>query len=395
MKASIKYKEYRDDDAISPSDVKVFGRDIAAFYKYKILKQPIEERVSSALIIGDIADMILTQPNDIDKLYYILTDWKATEKVKDIVDLVYKKRTEFIQKSKNDATSLGPNHPTTQIPEDDMEYLTLDDNDLADILMDAITEIGYYSNTWTMQKRIQTIIDKGSAYYEQLQETRGRTIVDMKTYTKALQSVERARQDEKMQPYIRAIEGTEVPPNVIIKKQVAVYGIWEGIRIKGLLDTLWADMEKRTVQLIEIKTAKYLQMFLKSAKLRRYDIQIDLYSYILEQILASPASPYYGFTLLPPVFMVLPIEGEQHPEWFKFTDKDYRIARYGYDSGPGKHVYGWTESLRDIEWHIQNSKWDHHKDYYATDSNIIDLWGSNIELLEIEDEDIFNDNNNK
>jgi hypothetical protein len=161
MKASIKYKEYRDDDAISPSDVKIFGRDIAAFYKYKILKQPIEERVSSALIIGD---MILTQPNDIDKLYYILTDWKATEKVKDIVDLVYKKRTEFIQKSKNDATSLGPNHPTTQIPEDDMEYLTLDDNDLADILMDAITEIGYYSNTWTMQKRIQTIIDKGQTW---------------------------------------------------------------------------------------------------------------------------------------------------------------------------------------------------------------------------------------
>jgi hypothetical protein len=378
MKASIKYKEYRDDDAISPSDVKVFGRDIAAFYKYKILKQPIEERVSSALIIGDIADMILTQPNDIDKLYYILTDWKATEKVKDIVDLVYTWRTAAIAAS-----------------QDGMEYLDLNHPDLEDSLITAITEIGYYSNTWTMQKRIQTIIDKGSAYYEQLQETRGRTIVDMKTYTKALQSVERARQDEKMQPYIRAIEGTEVPPNVIIKKQVAVYGIWEGIRIKGLLDTLWADMEKRTVQLIEIKTAKYLQMFLKSAKLRRYDIQIDLYSYILEQILASPASPYYGFTLLPPVFMVLPIEGEQHPEWFKFTDKDYRIARYGYDSGPGKHVYGWTESLRDIEWHIQNSKWDHHKDYYATDSNIIDLWGSNIELLEIEDEDIFNDNNNK
>jgi hypothetical protein len=378
MKASIKYKEYRDDDAISPSDVKVFGRDIAAFYKYKILKQPIEERVSSALIIGDIADMILTQPNDIDKLYYILTDWKATEKVKDIVDLVYTWRTAAIAAS-----------------QDGMEYLDLNHPDLEDSLITAITEIGYYSNTWTMQKRIQTIIDKGSAYYEQLQETRGRTIVDMKTYTKALQSVERARQDEKMQPYIRAIEGTEVPPNVIIKKQVAVYGIWEGIRIKGLLDTLWADMEKRTVQLIEIKTAKYLQMFLKSAKLRRYDIQIDLYSYILEQILASPASPYYGFTLLPPVFMVLPIEGEQHPEWFKFTDKDYRIARYGYDSGPGKHIYGWTESLRDIEWHIQNSKWDHHKDYYATDSNIIDLWGSNIELLEIEDEDIFNDNNNK
>jgi hypothetical protein len=378
MKASIKYKEYRDDDAISPSDVKVFGRDIAAFYKYKILKQPIEERVSSALIIGDIADMILTQPNDIDKLYYILTDWKATEKVKDIVDLVYTWRTAAIAAS-----------------QDGMEYLDLNHPDLEDSLITAITEIGYYSNTWTMQKRIQTIIDKGSAYYEQLQETRGRTIVDMKTYTKALQSVERARQDEKMQPYIWAIEGTEVPPNVIIKKQVAVYGIWEGIRIKGLLDTLWADMEKRTVQLIEIKTAKYLQMFLKSAKLRRYDIQIDLYSYILEQILASPASPYYGFTLLPPVFMVLPIEGEQHPEWFKFTDKDYRIARYGYDSGPGKHVYGWTESLRDIEWHIQNSKWDHHKDYYATDSNIIDLWGSNIELLEIEDEDIFNDNNNK
>jgi hypothetical protein len=391
MKASTNYKTYRENDAIAPSDIKLFGRDVPAFYKTKILKQPYEERKSPSLVMGDLIDLTLTQPNDVDKLFYILTDWKASEKVKDIVDKVYEKRTAFIQKSRNDAKSLGPDHPTTMVPEDDMQYLSLDDSDLDDMLQEAIKEIGYYNN-WTMDKRKDAIIEKGKDYFEQLKEVRGREIVPLKIYNKAVRSIQRARESKDMGEAISIIEGITKPEGITIRTQAAIYGTWERIRIKGLLDVLQINKSLRTVQMIEIKSCKVLQMFLRSARLRRYDVQIDMYSYLLNLALVNPSSPYHGYTLLPPKILVIPIEGEQQPEWFQFTQKDYQIARFGWDKAPGQHIFGWTESLKDIQWHKDNNKWEHHRSYYdGSMINTVDLWSSDLEPVEgfQEDENLF------
>jgi hypothetical protein len=212
MKASIDYKTYREDDRISPSDIKLFGRDILAFHKSKILKLPIEQKKSTALIIGDIVDMILTKPQDIDKLYYIFTDWKATEKVKEIVDIFFER-----------------------CPEEDKSTSELDDPNLTNILADAITEIGYYNTTWSMDKRKDVIIDKGKDYYQQLKEAHGREHVTQKTYNKAEQSVQRCRDNKDIQQFIWAVEGTLVPRGVIIKTQTAIYGSWMSHTYQGVI----------------------------------------------------------------------------------------------------------------------------------------------------------------
>jgi hypothetical protein len=350
MKGTLSYQEYRKNPAISPSDIKLFATDPRKFYKIKFLGEEFKEKKSRALVIGNISDLILTQIDQINQLYYIVAEWKATEKVKEITDLVF--------------------NEINKLP----EFREFANN--LHLIEEAINKVGFYPN-WGMSKRIETVIEKGKAYFEQLQEASGREVITAEIYGKAAFTVEKARLNKDMADFISLVEGRLEVPTIEVEKQVELFGTCRGTLIKGLLDLGIKDTLNKTYQPIDIKTCKYLQNFPINAKLSRYDIQGDMYHYMLQERAGIIKDPLYGYNILPFKFLVLPVEGEHQPEWFQFTPEDMIVARLGVTINEDKRIFGWTESLGDISWHLTNDKWDHHRLYYENENlNILNLWNS-------------------
>jgi len=352
-------QEYRVDPAISQSDLKTFESDIIRFYNQKILGI-VQEKQSDPMDVGSIIDAIILDPEELKK-YYVVTDLKATGKIKEVVDMVW---------------GICCNSPE----QSEGEHFSLSLDRYQDHIITAITTMEYQGN-WKLETRIGKIISEGKEYFEQLQEAHGLHMVGIESWNTAHSTVNDIKED----PFTKDIfeHLSEGPAHLKIEKKVLLKGRFEDTELKGEIDFLEIDTAAKIIQPWDLKSVKSHTRFRINYRAFKYGRQGAFYTELIRQ-------NYPGYEIKPFKFLVLPTEKDkslpetasfEHPEIYEMMPGELYINSEGYTFDSGYKEKGWKALIREIQWHIKTGKWDHRKDYYeAEGKNYLD---SKINLDEV------------
>lgn len=260
--------EYYDNPAISQSFLKRLVRTPLELKKEANEDLFFEEK--KYFIIGDGVDTLLTgSKEDFDKLFYISTlENKPSDTIKSIIQQVF------------------------SCIEGEIKSIT----EYSDIILQSCNEHNYLPN-WKDQTRINKICEFYE-YWNELVNSRGKTILSLDEYNKILDIVDSFKTNEFTKQYF--IENSE---NIEVLNQLPIYFTYEGVKMKSLLDKVIINHLDKTIQPLDIKTTgDYTKYFLKSIKRNNYGIQAATYMIAIEDYAIK--NNLLDYTILPFKFIV-------------------------------------------------------------------------------------------
>jgi len=369
-------KDYLAHPGISQSEITLFERDIRGYYNQKILGVQREETTSDPMDIGNIVDAKLLQPEML-KNYYVVTDMKATGRLKDIIDL-------FVDYIKAEKDSVFPEWPADMPVLKAKEKLSvnypwwIEKYEHVIFILDKIILATEYQPNWGAETRLIKVITLGKDYYTQLLECGDRIMVGLEQWNKAHSKVDAVAEDEYTSRLFADLFDPS-DPDITVHKQVPLYGSFEGVEIKGMLDFFIANKRTNTITPWDLKTAGSHQRFSTNYRAKRYGRQGAVYSELLRQ-------NFPGYTILPFSFLVIPIETDERPEVYEMDATELYINENGHLAENGYKTKGWKDIVRELQWHNKTGKWDHYKEYYAAGKNIINSrFIIEADLLQVEE----------
>lgn len=354
----VRPEKYVNDSAISQSDLTLFEKNIVDFHTAKILGLPIEEKKSDALDLGSIVDNVLLDPENL-KNYYVLTEFKASGKEKEVADIVFGiirgKIQAAVDKNEAKESALSP-----------MKWPKLVELEVE--ILEAI-EVNKYQPNWRTQTRLDKIKENCAEYFEQIKEADGKYIVTMEIWTKAHRLAELIKDGYSTSNVYKLLKG-ELPEKVmkryIIHKSRDLYGVdpATGKRLKALLDFFIEDTKEMTITPWDLKTAKSILQFWSNYRASRYGRQKAFYWELLRQ-------NFPNHKILLPRFLVIPTTTTETPEIFQMDEGELEMWTKGGDSQRGYSNKGFQELLVDLAWHEKENKWQHNRSYYELGYNVI------------------------
>lgn len=232
-------EEYQNNPALNQSKLKkLLSNNPKDFF---------EEKESSGFLFGSAVDCLLTHPEDFDDEYFVYSiDKMPSESIIKICDDYYN-----IKGS------------------DEIELMS--DNNL---LYSIIQKNEFGNKTWSKEKLCEQVKQKGLEYYKIINEKGNRTLVTQETM-------------QKVQEVAGNIKNTfpEFFNNDYkMEYQLPLYGKFDDIEIKGLLDMVAIDEKTKTIKIIDIKTTyDNVLNFNYEMKKYRYDIQMAWYFELARQ----------------------------------------------------------------------------------------------------------------
>lgn len=339
--------EYVNHPGLAQSDLNLFEKNIYQFHKEVILGEKPEEKKSDALDKGSIADALILQPDAL-KSYYVMTQYKASGKEKEVVDAVF-------------------NLVSTKMKEKEPNMIKWPQlNDFEADIVKGCEQLAYQGN-WKLETRVAKIIEKGKEYFDQLKEAGGRTIVSLDVWNETHALIDQIKEDESTHAIFVKLKGEHAEKKrYIVHKQEYIINIdpATGEQVKGLLDFWIEDTKLKEIDPWDLKTAKSHAQFLMNYRMSRYGRQGSFYSNLL-------SLKYKGYKINPFKFLVLPTQSGETPEVYTMSESELIANRDGAESALGFRVKGFRELITDIQWHRDNGKWDHRKEYYERGYNII------------------------
>lgn len=137
---------------------------------------------------------------------------------------------------------------------------------------EAITAHGYYTNR-KMETNVNSIIDKGSIYFQQLVDTQGKIILTTETANKVLRVAQ--NYIDLLVKFIIRNGMNKTVVTLYFQKELIVGGK------KGLLDAVLIDEETSSNIIIDFKSMySYTQYFPNQVLKHRLDIQASWYSHL-------------------------------------------------------------------------------------------------------------------
>lgn len=259
-----KIKEYRESDSLGQSLLKKLLIGMDEFLKEDEFKQTL------STIIGSAVDTILTgNEEDFEEEYYISECEKPSDTIALILETVFDK-----------------------VPNKKAELETYEG-----ILAQVIIDMEYQKN-WKIDTRIKKLLDF-SDYYEELQNSVGKTIITKDTKIIIDNVVESLRNSPNTAKYFNRI----TKPNIDMYLQLPIYWQYEGVQCKSLLDiVIVVKDDKGEIQKVipvDLKTMwDKTTNFLSSVKQRRYDIQAASYSLAVSQYFNVPMDKVENFIFI-------------------------------------------------------------------------------------------------
>jgi len=348
---------YYDVEALSQSMGKALMTGIGT-YKKKEREGFLED--PEHFILGNGVDCKLSTPQDFDTQFYISPlEKKPSEVVMNILRRAY--------------------YIYTSIDTSDTE-LVLSEN--LEIIHECINYYEYYMNrekTFEVELelipekggRIYDIRKKGLPYWKELLKSENRTILSVEEKGIVDTISETLITHEHTRKYF------EQRDRKIILYQLPIYWNYKNVACKALLDMVIVDLEKKTIQPIDIKTiGNSTKAFPRSVMQRRYDIQASWYTFALhywkKNILEYNLSKFdlSEFQILDFKFIV---DSTTSPGlcplvWILPKESSH-LARYGYTKNRGnitdglnyqKHYIcesvhpGWEQMVDDYKWYQEH-----------------------------------------
>jgi hypothetical protein len=366
--------DYVIDPALSNSDLYAFENDLRGFYHYKIIGDVKPDFSSKAMDIGNIVDAKILAEEEL-KNYYVVTDMKATGKIKEIIDTYVEFQLGIIEKAKanpklDQSVSIAPLPWPTDIPVlkkktdklvDNLDFCSKYQN-FMNVMEPIITKLEYQTN-WSMETRMLKVMNLGGAYYQQALDCGDRVMIHINEWNKAHAKVDALQEDESTKVLFDEI--FKQNNDIKVHKQVTLYGTYGKTKLKGKLDLFIEFVKDKRIRPLDLKTAGSHARFLQNYRQKKYNRQGAFYSNLLRQ-------NFPDYIIDPFQFLVIPIETDERPEIYEMDATEMFVAEHGYTYESGYRVKGWRELVTEVEWHKANGKWDHRKDYYQKGKNIID-----------------------
>lgn len=323
-------KEYRDLDHLSSTFLSKFSR-----IGKEILTDTIDN--NDGITFGRIVDEYTSGTHNKNNYYTISGEAIIGDKLKEAIDIISKN----IDHSKI---------------KDNSEYY----NKFVKILTD-IPDIPYYSKK-EADWRAKKILSEGKEYFESILKSRNKIIVNFDLYNKAINTGKLILNHQFTKEIFKIKKNQEG----VFQFQYVFHYLGENM--KGMLDWIVIDHNKKTIKAYDIKTGKNdTEKFEIAFYYWRYDIQALLYTIICKYLVKRW---YNNYTILP--FTFIYSGRNDNGKVLKYEiDKSHLIgARDGYVKNNKKYK-GVIEILKDLKWYKDNNfKVDYTENIYNSNGII-------------------------
>ena len=221
------------------------------FYKEYVLGKR-EKLYGNYLIEGGLIHFLILEHNDvqIEDRYAIMTDNLPSDNAMAIIDTIF------------------DNNPEKETLDECLQEID-----------EQLSERNLYQTIKDFDKRVGKICDeKGRQYFEFLKNKEGKIIVDMNTLARCMKRAEEIKKNHELMHLI----GQEDVQNgwaVYNEHEFSIDNIKNyEFGLKGILDNMVVDTEKKTVYINDFKTtSRNIQDFPESVKNHKYSLQAAIY----------------------------------------------------------------------------------------------------------------------
>jgi len=299
------------------------------------LKRKLEEiedrsKWPDYLIEGYLIDSLLTETQEeTDAKFKLLVAPVPTEKTKLLVDRV---------------TELYPEPTKEQV-------------------IQVARDIEFGASNW----KEDTIYNKyleWQPYILEKQSVGDKIPVDVQTMVSCRSLVEAAKEDE--------IVGQYLNENNLIRKPLIKYTLnvstkavtgFIPLNFESEIDLLWVDRDKKLIRVLELKS--YSGSFKYNYYNFGYWLQGTLYTTALIKWTTEESNEFFGYTILPTLFIALNKNGYDIPRLYEMHESHLSIATWGGFLDPYKEpVTGWMDLSLDFLWHKVNNAWNYTRRVY-------------------------------
>ena len=291
--------EYRNDPALSYSTIAKFDRS-----GFDQLSHLFEQQESASLTFGSAVDSIITGGmQEFNDRFAVCNFTQVSPAIQSIVDFLFGKYHEMYQSLQD-------------IPVD--EILTV------------IKNFDYQRN-WNDNSRINSIIQKGSEYYNALRSAFGKEAINQETFDEVLSTVRALKESPQTKWYFRANSITE---DVDRLYQLKFKANIDGVDYRCMADLIVVDYEHKVIYPVDLKTSSKPEYeFYKSFIQWSYNQQARLYWLIIRKNL--DADPFFKDFVLDDYRFIVANKRTLTPLVWKYSDTQKR----------GTLIYGMNHNI--------------------------------------------------
>lgn len=319
----------------SSSSLKDFSFNRKLYYKKWILKEPVEEKDSDAILMGKLVETILLEPEKFDdKFHFSVCANIPTGLMKAFVDALYK-------------------HTIAATDEDGV--IT---DSFENISKKAYVDSGF---KYSYERVLKDFEGKDAEiYFNELKlvKSKGLTVVSPSAVAHAENIVSTLK---------NAYTTSDVLNNCLEGECFNQYPIEGytvgGHKFKSLVDRIVFNPVKKTIQVYDLKCVWNVEDFYENYYLyRRAYIQGHLY-YRAAKHLTLVDEKYFGWTVLPPKFIVCDSANYYTPLIYEMSEIDIEEAWQGF-SYKDKYYKGVKDLISELKWAVSTDEWGISKENY-------------------------------
>lgn len=264
LSLKITEKEYRELPSLSQSTLSTYERE--GFSKIPTLFEKVE---SPSLLFGSVVDCLVTSPDEFNSLFVV----ESLPKLSDSLDPIMR-----------DLFRICYNEFGDKIPDT--------------IIHEVCDRHNYYSNPKFHNARLKKVREEGMILYKALARVGDKTLIDQELYDKAVRCVDAIKSSYAANYFY------ESPfEDINVYHQLKFEGEYDGIKIKGMLDSVVVDHKNKLIIPVDLKTGyKPSYNFPESYVKWGYSIQSNMYTYLLEQNILTHED-YKGYRVTDFIFI--------------------------------------------------------------------------------------------
>lgn len=223
-----------------------------------------------------------------------------------------------------------------------------------------VCEINKYWSNYSEEKLLETLAkNKVIEYLEEQFKGFKKEIIPSKMYMDARSIVDILRiHKHSKQLFNNTFEKLN---------QFKIEFIYRGVIFRGVIDRVNIDHEKKTIQVIDLKTGKdSYDRFTSSFTQYRYYFQAALY--VIGMNLIKKEMGLEGYEVLPFQFLYIG-RGERIPMIFDMTKKWQDASIKGFNWG-SYNYRGLDEVIDEVKWHFNNNQYELTREVYESNGRI-------------------------
>ena len=322
---------YRDVDLDSSSSIKEFSLDRKKYYRKYILKEDIKEKDTQAIIMGQLVELLLWEPDLFDSKFYMSSCVSVpTGLMLNFVEAMYR---------------------VTKVKTDEKGVV---DATFEEIATEAYEESGFKIKLDAVVKKFAD--SDAMVYFEEICTVRSNNlqVVDPNDVNNAEKIVAELKENSITSAIVN--QKTDALHTVLDQYKIIGYNVL-GHKIKSMIDRVIIDHSKMTIKPYDLKCTWSVENFYREYYLFRRTY-IQAYCYFKAcQHLRDTTPEYKDYTVEHPKFIVCDSINYFSPLIYTLDENDIWDALKGFTYK--NRIYpGIKEILINLDWAKENDCWN-------------------------------------